>query len=333
MASSITGQKSIKKVNTLPETLRIIENAYKQDFVKVAEDANKLADKFEKAGDVARAERVRNKIKRFDQSKQAGNLTSLSKQYGAVFDLHLPVESQQKCSHFIPNKQNEVAINEIVATFEKKEEFREAEVPLPNKTLMFGPPGTGKTTSAHYIASRLELPLILVRLDSIISSSLGGTASNIRKVFDTANKQPCVLFLDEFDAIAADRNRFDGSGADSEMRRVVNSLLQNMDSLSEETMLLAATNLDDNIDTAIWRRFHNRMHCVLPNEEEVLQYLLGQLDDNLIIYDVLPKMVGYSFADIEMILNKAKTKAILRSIPLSNALINETLKEHLLKKR
>ena len=328
MATSTS--KVVSKVNTIPETLRIIDNAYKQDFAKVTEDAMKLAEKFKKAGDLARAERIINKVKRFKQSKGAGQLTQLAEKV-AIFDLYLPEDSKLKCNNFIPNKQNETMINEIITIFQRKEAFWEAEIPLPNKTLMFGPPGTGKTISAHYIAVRMNLPLVLVRLDSIVDSALGGTAKNIRKIFDAANQQPCVLFLDEFDAIAADRRSGRGDGAEQEMNRVVNALLQNLDGLNEEVMLFAATNLDNNIDPAIWRRFQNRMDYMLPDEEEILRYLEQQLDDNLLIYEVLPKLIGYSFADIEIILNKAKTKEILRETPLSIELVIESMKEHLIK--
>ncbi|UAT31938.1 ATP-binding protein [Bacillus badius] len=321
MASSAT-------VHTFLETLRIIENAYKQDFEKVSEDANQLADKFERAGDKAKAERIRNKVRRFKQSKKAGSLMNSN---NAEFDLYLPEDSKLKCVNFIPTKQNEVIINEIITIFHKKEAFWEAEIPLPNKTLMFGPPGTGKTISAHYISSKLDLPLMIVRLDSIITSALGGTASKIRKVFDVANKQPCVLFLDEFDAIAADRKHLSGNGAESEMRRVVNSLLQNMDTLNDDVMLFAATNLDASIDSAVWRRFHNRMDYAPPSEEEILVYLQKQIDNNFLVYEAAPTFIGYSFADIEMVINKAKTKGILRSLPLSKELIDEAINEHLLK--
>ncbi|WP_375295572.1 AAA family ATPase [Paenibacillus doosanensis] len=96
-------------------------------------------------------------------------------------------------------------IEEFITIFGMKDTFEQYDVPIPNKMILFGPPGTGKTLSAFYIATRLELPLILVRLDAIIHSHLGETGSNIRKIFDYAKGSPCVLFLDEFDAIARTR--------------------------------------------------------------------------------------------------------------------------------
>ncbi|MFJ8064877.1 AAA family ATPase [Psychrobacillus sp. NPDC096426] len=314
------------------ELIRILDNAYTGDKVSISREVESIALKFEKKGLHERAGKLRSKAERL-KSRSGQGFTQLQQSTEKLgFELFDPAESLNKARNFIPTSVNKIKIAELVSVVKKREVFWEAEIPIPNKTLMFGPPGTGKTVSAHYIANILDLPLILVRLDTLISSSLGGTAGNLRKAFDAANKQPCVLFLDEFDAIATNRSQLRGDGAESEMKRVVNSLLQNLDALDDEVMLFAATNLDSEIDPAVWRRFHNRMDFQLPNEEEMILYLDRNLEDNLLINDVLDLLMGRSFSDTEMILNKAKTKCILRSIEMNREIILESINENLMQK-
>ena len=95
--------------------------------------------------------------------------------------------------------------------------------------LLYGPPGVGKSETAKYVAARLEVPLYTVRTDSLVSSYLGSTSKNLRSVFDFVSAEPCVLFLDELDAIAKQR---DDSQELGELKRVVISLLQNIDKLN-----------------------------------------------------------------------------------------------------
>lgn len=128
--------------------------------------------------------------------------------------------------------------------------------------LMYGPPGTGKSRLAAHIAAELGLDLYVARLDGLISSFLGSTSKNIRALFDFAAKTPCVLFLDEFDAIAKLRGDTQELG---ELKRVVNSFIQNLDSLGPQSIVLAATNHDELLDAAVWRRFGYRLQLGFPN--------------------------------------------------------------------
>jgi len=130
--------------------------------------------------------------------------------------------------------------------------------------IMSGPPGTGKTLVAGHIASQLNLPLYIVRLDSLVSSLLGDTAKNIRGVFDYVPKMGGVLFLDEFDAIAKVRDDKHELG---ELKRVVNTLIQAIDALDDRAIVIAATNHADLLDRAIWRRFPYRMNFTAPSSD------------------------------------------------------------------
>ena len=130
--------------------------------------------------------------------------------------------------------------------------------------LVYGPPGTGKSRLARYLAKELGLNLYIARLDGLISSYLGSTAKNIRAVFEFASKHPCILFLDEFDAIAKLRGDTQELG---ELKRVVNSFIQNLDTIGRQSIVLAATNHEELLDAAIWRRFSYRVALDLPDEK------------------------------------------------------------------
>jgi SpoVK/Ycf46/Vps4 family AAA+-type ATPase len=131
--------------------------------------------------------------------------------------------------------------------------------------LIYGPPGTGKSRLARFIAQELSLDLYVARLDGLISSFLGSTSKNIRALFDFAARTPCVLFLDEFDALAKLRGDTQELG---ELKRVVNSFIQNLDTLGTQSIVVAATNHEDLLDSAIWRRFSYRLALTFPSTEQ-----------------------------------------------------------------
>lgn len=143
----------------------------------------------------------------------------------------------------------------------------------PAKTVLFtGPPGVGKTLAARMIACELELPLLVLDLASVISSYLGRTGNNIKQAFEFAKRTPCVLFLDELDAVA---KRRDDEADVGELKRLVTVLLQELDLWSPQNLLLAATNHRSLLDSAVWRRFDVNIDFPLPKASELSE--LGQL--------------------------------------------------------
>lgn len=243
--------------------------------------------------------------------------------------VYTPKECARKVKHIVLNESNRTIVDEFITILGMKEKFEEEEVPMPNKIVMFGPPGTGKTLTAYYIAQRLNLPLVLVRLDAIIHSHLGETGSNVRKIFDFANSTPCVLFLDEFDALGRMR---DSSDEVKEMARVVNTLLQCLDEFGGDSVFMAATNLEDELDRAIWRRFDTKMTYSLPTEEDRLRYielLVGQeLSETRLPRQAADLLAGCSYADIEQIVLKAKRKAIIEGSMMDFGNIEKAMSEY-----
>ena len=177
-------------------------------------------------------------------------------------------------------------------------------------------PGCGKTTLAHYISAQTNLPLVVAKLDGMVSSLLGSTAKNIRKIFEYVSEFPCILFLDEFDAIAKAR---DDQREIGELKRVINSLLQNIDFMPKHCVLMAATNHPELLDRAVWRRFIQKIEVSLPSKD-ALKELIQNLS-NPYTFDfggaaikpdtLLNLFVGLSPSDLKTLFERAKIKCIL----------------------
>jgi SpoVK/Ycf46/Vps4 family AAA+-type ATPase len=200
----------------------------------------------------------------------------------------------------------------LIEEFRGGDLLRRHGLTVRSKLLFCGPPGCGKTITAEVFAHELGVPLIVARLDAIISSFLGETATNIRKVFETASEQPCVLFLDEFDALA--RARADGS-EHNELRRVVNSLLMLIDRYRGKGFLVAATNLEESLDNAIWRRFDEVVAFELPSQREIrrlCEIKLRNFPPPFSIAEKATRLKGMSFADVERICDNSIKRSILK---------------------
>lgn len=180
------------------------------------------------------------------------------------------------------------------------------------RILFFGPPGCGKTAAAECIATELYMPFVVVRFDGIISSYLGETAANLRRVFDFLRTTPCVALFDEFDAIGKKRTDSEEHG---ELKRTVNSFLQILDSFVSESIIIAATNHESLLDTAIWRRFDEVIQFPLPTLTErgsILRFLLRHTQLPISATTRAAKsMGGFSHADVERTAIDALKSSIL----------------------
>ena len=139
-----------------------------------------------------------------------------------------------------------------------------------HRVLLVGPPGNGKTSLAEAISEALSAPFFVVRYEALIGSFLGETASRLKRVFDYARTTPCVLFFDEFDALGKERGDIHETG---EIKRVVSSLLMQVDDLPSYTVVVAATNHSELLDRATWRRFQLRLALNAPTRRALTAYV------------------------------------------------------------
>jgi SpoVK/Ycf46/Vps4 family AAA+-type ATPase len=181
------------------------------------------------------------------------------------------------------------------------------------KVLLFGPPGCGKSLGAERLAWSTGLPLHKVRFDTLISSYFGETATNLQKVFESAEKSACALFFDECDTIALARGRQNEVG---EASRVVNMLLQLMEDYRGDGLVIAATNLYEGLDKAIYRRFDATIEIPLPGVDEILRLLrvtLSALDVNRFLrYEPFARSLdGISCSEVEKIAQRAAKRCVM----------------------
>jgi hypothetical protein len=177
-------------------------------------------------------------------------------------DLYFPDTLPEQMPLF--SQKLTVAAETLVAEWQNVEQLAAFGVEPANSCLIYGPPGTGKTSLALWMARKLNLPAVVARLDGLISSFLGTTSRNVGNLFTFANRYRCILVLDEFDAIAKVR---DDPHEVGEVKRVVNALLQNIDSRRKLGLTFAVTNHESLLDPAIWRRFEIQLEIPKPNLE------------------------------------------------------------------
>ena len=216
-----------------------------------------------------------------------------------------------------------VALNQIVLEWNKKKELKRAGLTASKTILFSGPPGVGKTLAAKWIANRLKLPVLTLNLAAVMSSLLGKTGNNIQNVFERAKATPCVLLLDEFDSIAKNRDDLTEVG---ELKRLVTVLLQEIDNWNENSLLIAATNHQDLLDTAVWRRFDVTLSFGKPSQEAVEKairlYLGNKQEEAKKMIPVLKIILqGSSYSDIQRCLSQIRKNALLNNKQLNTEIM------------
>lgn len=222
-------------------------------------------------------------------------------------------EPTKSYEEIILSYENQRIISRILLEQNRKDILSSYGLKPLNKIVFYGKPGTGKTLAAEVIAKELELPLVTVRLDSVVSSFLGETSANLGKVFSFINASKFVVLFDEFDGLAKERSSDSEHG---ELKRVVNAFLQLMDSYKGDSILIAATNHEKLLDEAVWRRFDEVLLFKCPTQPQIKKLLKLKLrgvrrEFETNNKDIAVLFKGYSFADIERILIRSIKTMIL----------------------
>lgn len=239
---------------------------------------------------------------------------------------HTYTDSAPKVRDYFVEKKPERTINELMLNSDTRkilmefiEEHQRADILRSfgleprNKTILIGPPGNGKTTLAESVAEALSLPFYVVRYDAVIGSYLGETASRLRKIFDYLRTFACVVFFDEFDVVGKERGDENETG---EIKRVVSSLLMQMDDLPSYTIVFAASNHPELLDRGIWRRFDLKLSLPNPSQSE-LETFLSQLSrratfDLPISTEEICKRIGkLSYAEMERFFLSLRRRVVL----------------------
>ncbi len=311
---------------------RSIEGDLDDDIIKVAD---KIIEDEKQKGHVKLADRLKGILERnvtthkgFQKKLKPllPEVTIIPTDKRNGIPLALLIERKNLRHEMVLPKFVETKIQRIEKEYVARERLAHFGLKPRRKILLYGSPGCGKSMSAERIAWNIGLPFLKVRFEAIISSYLGESATNLKKLFESVKNYPCVLLLDEFDFIAKARS----SGQDvGEMHRVVNILLNLLEDYEAPGLLIATTNLEGALDKAAFRRFDDIIEIPKPGKEEIVRLLRTTLSSikvsKIIMWDeIATKMKGFSAALVVKVANDAAKTAVIQ-----NQKIVE--KEHLLK--
>lgn len=311
---------------------RSIEGDLDDDIIKIAD---KIIEDERKKGHVKLADRLKGILERNVTARKSfqkklkpllPEVTVIPTDKRNGVPLALLIERENLRHEMVLPKLTEVKIQRVEKEYVARERLAHYGLKPRRKILLYGSPGCGKSMSAERIAWNIGLPFLKVRFEAIISSYLGESATNLKKLFESVKNYPCVLLLDEFDFIAKARS----SGHDvGEMHRVVNILLNLLEDYEAPGLLIATTNLEGTLDKASFRRFDDIIEIPKPGKEEIVRLLRTTLSSikvsKLITWDeIAKKMKGFSAALVVKVANDAAKTVVIQNQ-------NTVEKEHLLK--
>ena len=262
----------------------------------------------------------------------SGNTDRLSREASTrvVNDLLHEITPERRLSDLTLSSTVASELAKFVEEHHRHELLRSYNLEPRHRILLAGPPGNGKTSIAEAVAAEAMLPLFVARYESLVSSFLGESASRLDDVFEYARSRRCVLFFDEFDTIAKERADQHETG---EIKRVVSTLLLQIDRLPSHVIVIAATNHGELLDRAAWRRFQLRMQIAPPSRANAVAFL-EQLAERmgegfgLAPRTIAEKLKGASYSDFEQVAVDIRRRYVL-ALPDADltAIAKETIKQ------
>lgn len=242
----------------------------------------------------------------------SSSVTALSRNE-ATRGLFHEQEPERRVSDLVLPSEVRHAVGQLVEEHYRRDLLRSHGVEPRHRILLVGPPGGGKTSLAEAVATELAVPLLGVRYEGLIGSFLGETASRMEALFDAVRVRPCVLFFDEFDVVAKERGDTHETG---EIKRVVSSLLLQVDRLPSHVVVIAATNHAELLDRAVWRRMQLRLNLPQPNRAGKVEWLQAWSAKTGIRLGLAPRTIAdrlgrVSFAELEEFALDVQRRSIL----------------------
>ena len=220
------------------------------------------------------AEELRSLVDKAKQRRGSSAAVPISKPRGELVDLLSVSYPRARLADMVLDDTLGGQLKRVIREQQHAGKLLENGLAPRRKLLLFGPPGTGKTMTASVLAGELNLPLLQVRLDGLITRFMGETAAKLRQVFDATGQTRGVYFFDEFDAIGSQRGLANDVG---EMSRVLNSFLQMIEQDDSHSLIVAATNHPEILDYALFRRFDDVLHYGLPDQDRIASLLKTRL--------------------------------------------------------
>lgn len=187
-----------------------------------------------------------------------------------IFDLLINDKEIVDLENIIFTNENKEKLLQVIKEHRYLPELQKYHLKVDHKIMLYGYSGCGKTTAAKALSKALGKEIFILNLSNFVSSKIGETGKNLKSIFEKAGREKAVLFLDEFDQIGKMRGNDDKDVG--EMRRLVNTLIQLIDYLPEHTLLVAATNHPELIDTALKRRFQLKLNFEMPTNTQLDKY-------------------------------------------------------------
>jgi SpoVK/Ycf46/Vps4 family AAA+-type ATPase len=301
---------------TVDHLLDLFEAVHRKDWTDLKEVAYQVADHERSKKHYSAANKIREAVDHLVSNLTTNEYmttSNASSNSSAPIDLLRQEDTNNFADPILPSWIRS-ELSTFLKEWELKEELNKQNL-YPRNTLLFhGLPGCGKTLLAKYIAKKMGMKIYTLQFDALISSYLGETGANIKQVFDFASLNKCILFIDEIDAIAKLR---DDKSELGELKRVVITLLQNIDSFPKDSILIAATNHAHMLDAAIWRRFDISWKIQPPKDEVRMeffrQYMQNQLDDDKLQLSLLNITKGMSGSEIIKSIDNARKRVFISS--------------------
>ena len=227
-------------------------------------------------------------------------VNSAQKELNDLLEFSRPPE---RLVDMVLNPELKETIQRVLDEQKQVEKLRQHNLFPKKKLLLTGPPGCGKTLTAKVVAHELGIPLFVIRLDGLISRYMGESIAKLRLVFDTMKEFRAVYLFDEFDSIGTTRTYGNEVG---EMKRILNSFLLQIEKDDSNSLIIAATNIPEALDVALFRRFDEIIAYPLPSLEQIKKYYLREFPENVVLTkssldEISQHSVGLNFSDLKRI--------------------------------